>query len=46
MRGTENDEMVVMIPACSKLYSILQCMRIKRNVLLYFSLCMLARFSE
>ena len=43
MRGTENDEMVVMIPACSKLYSILQCMRIKRNVLLSFSLCMLAR---
>ena len=28
---------------CSKLYSILQCMRIKRNVLLSFSLCMLAR---
>ena len=36
--------MVVMIPVCSKLYSILlQCMHIKRNVLLSSSLCMLAR---
>ena len=43
MRGIENDERVVMIPACSKLYSILQCMCIKRNVLLSSSLCMLAR---
>ena len=43
MRGTENDERVVMIPVCSKLYSILlQCMRIKRNILLSSSLCMLA----
>ena len=44
MRVTENDEKVVMIPVYSKLYSILlQCMRIKRNVLLSSLLCMLAR---
>ena len=44
VRGTENDERVVMIPTCSKFYSIqLQCMCIKRNVLLSSSLCMLAR---
>ena len=44
MRGTENDERVVMIPVRCKLCSILlQCIHIKRNVLLYSSLCMLAR---
>ena len=44
VRGTENDERIVMIPVCFKLYSILlQCMHIKRNVLLSSSLCMLAR---
>ena len=47
MRGTGNDERVVMTPMCSKLYSILlQCMHIKRNVLLSSSWCMLARCFE
>ena len=42
--GTENDERVVMIPMRCKLCSILlQCIHIKRNVLLSSSLCMLAR---
>ena len=32
VKGTENDERVVMTPMCSKFYSILlQCMHIKRT---------------
>ena len=46
VRGTENDERVVMTPMCSKLYSILQCMRIKRNVLLSSSLLCLPGVSK